>query len=59
MKDCHQLRKVVRALVKRDENPSGGIIDSQPVKVAEEGLSGFANGGEKSKDEKNTLWLIL
>lgn len=40
----HRLRKAVRLLVGRDEDPSAGIIDSQSVKTAEKGPSGFDSG---------------
>ena len=31
----HRLRKAVRLLAERDEDPSAGIVDSQSVKTAE------------------------
>ena len=40
----HRLRKAVRLLAGRDEDPSAGIIDSQSVKTAEKGPSGFDSG---------------
>ena len=43
----HRLRKAVRLLAERDEDPSAGIVDSQSVKTAEKGPSGF-DSGEKN-----------
>ena len=37
----HRLRKSVRLLAGKDEDPSAGIVDSQSVKTAEKGISGF------------------
>ena len=40
----HRLRKSVRLLAGKDEDPSAGIVDSQSVKTAEKGISGFDSG---------------
>ena len=40
----HRLRKAVRTLAERDEDPSAGIVDSQSVKTAEKGPSDFDSG---------------
>ena len=40
----HRLRKSVRLLAGKDEDPSAGILDSQSVKTAEKGISGFDSG---------------
>jgi putative transposase len=45
----HRLRKAVRVLAERDEDPSAGIVDSQSVKVAERGPSGFDNGKKNQR----------
>jgi transposase len=48
----HNLRKVVRVLAERDENPSAAIIDSQSVKTAEKGPRGFDNGKKNQRAKK-------
>lgn len=45
----HKLRKAVRQLAEKDEDPSAGIVDSQSVKVAEKGPSGFDNGKKNQR----------
>ena len=40
----HRLRKAVRVLDNREEDPSAAIIDSQSIKTAGKGPSGFDNG---------------
>jgi len=44
----HRLRKWVRLLAERDEDPSAAIMDSQSIKTAEKGLRGF-DSGKKNK----------
>lgn len=48
-----RLRKWVRLLVGRDEDPSAAIIDSQSIKTAEKGPRGF-DSGEKNKGSQKT-----
>ena len=55
--------KSVRLLAGKDEDPSAGIVDSQSVKTAEKGISGF-DSGKKIKGRKkhiivDTLGLLL
>lgn len=44
----HRLRKAVRLLAGRDEEPSAAIMDSQSIKTAEKGPYGF-DSGKKNK----------
>lgn len=48
----HRLRKWVRVLAGKDEDPSAAIIDSQSIKTAEKGPRGFDSGKKNKRSEK-------
>ena len=48
----HRLRKCVRILIGRDEDPSAAIIDSQSIKTAEKGPRGFDSGKKNKRAQK-------
>ena len=50
------MRKSVRLWAGKDEDPGAGIVDSQSVKTAEKGISGF-DSGKKIKGRSGIQWL--
>ncbi len=52
------LRKQWRNKQGRNEEPTGGIVDSQSVKTTEKGGSKDMTEVKKLKGEKDTYWLI-
>lgn len=55
----HALRKELRILMRRDENPSAAIIDSQSVKTTEKGASKGLMVERKLKVAKDIYSLTL
>lgn len=47
-----RLRKWVRLLTERDEDPSAAIMDSQSIKTAEKGPRGFDSGKKNKRSQK-------
>ena len=53
------LRKKLRVLIGRNEDPSAGIVDSQSIKTTERGASLAMMRERKLKEENVIYWLTL